>query len=148
MSGDRLIDEVDSVLLASLRADGRRSYLQLAADAGVSPHTARRRVHHLLDTGVARVAVRVNRDVVNGERLAVVGLSVVGGTDQVLEAAEALVRLDSVVLCTGRYDMLVWVSFRNENDLLRVMNEDIRALPGVRSAEVFLTLRTVKDTRG
>ncbi|SCG40276.1 Lrp/AsnC family transcriptional regulator [Micromonospora coxensis] len=148
MGGDRLLDDVDSALLAGLRADGRRSYLQLAADAGVSPYTARRRVQHLLDTGVARVAVRVNRDVVEGARQAVIGLSVEGSTDPVLEAAGALVGLDGVVPCTGVYDVLAWVSFQDERELLRVVSEDIRALRGVRRAEVFFPLRTVKDTRG
>lgn len=92
--------------------------------------------------------MRVNRDVVEGARQAVIGLSVEGSTDPVLEAAGALVGLDGVVPCTGVYDVLAWVSFQDERELLRVVSEDIRALRGVRRAEVFFPLRTVKDTRG
>lgn len=147
MSGDRSLDDVDSALLAGLRADGRRSYRHLAADAGVSPYTARRRVRHLLDTGVARVAVRVNRDAVEGTRQAVIGLSVEGSTDPVLAAAGAALGLDGVMPCAGAYDALAWVSFQDERELLRVVSEEIRPLRGVRRAEVFFPLRTVKDTR-
>jgi Lrp/AsnC family transcriptional regulator for asnA, asnC and gidA len=48
--------------------------------------------------------------------------------------------------CTGRFDVLVEVVAQDGDDLLRVMHERVRAVPGVIEVDSFVGLRIAKGT--
>jgi len=58
-SPTRAVDEIDRALISALRIDGRASYTELAAVAGLTVAATRRRVLRLVEDGVIRFATRV-----------------------------------------------------------------------------------------
>ena len=51
-----------------------------------------------------------------------------------------------MIECTGNYDVLVEVVAQDGDDLLRVMHEEVRAVPGVVEVDSFVGLRIAKGT--
>ena len=56
-----------------------------------------------------------------------------------------LARIPLVVLTAGSFDILVEVVTENDDDLIALLNTEIRALPGVQSTETFVYLKLVKQ---
>jgi Lrp/AsnC family transcriptional regulator, regulator for asnA, asnC and gidA len=71
-----------------------------------------------------------------------------GGRD-VRTAIDGLCRIPEavyVIECTGHYDVLVEIVAQDGDDLLRVMQREVRAVPGVIEIDSFVGLRIAKGT--
>jgi Lrp/AsnC family transcriptional regulator for asnA, asnC and gidA len=79
-------------------------------------------------------------------RQAMVGVRADGDVRDIAEKLAANNEIDYVVICSGTYDILVELTARDDEHLLEVINGQIRSIPGVRSAEVFVYLRLEKQT--
>jgi Lrp/AsnC family transcriptional regulator for asnA, asnC and gidA len=75
-----------------------------------------------------------------------VGIRADGDVREVAERLADLPEVDYVVICAGGFDMLVEVVCADNEQLLAVLNDSIRAVPGVRETEMFVYLRLVKQT--
>ena len=139
------MDELDSVILAALQADGRRSNRELAAEFGVAPSTALERVRALRQRGVlsgvhyvvppamlgrpvqAMITVRLrpqSREIVQGFR------------DFVIQLPETL----QVFVTTGTEDLLVHVAVPSTEALRDFVLDSLtkrREVAGVRTDVVF-----------
>ena len=65
---------------------------------------------------------------------------------QVADKLAALDDVDYVVMCAGSFDLLVEVVCENDEHLLRLLNDSIRSIPGVRATESFVYLKLAKQT--
>src|SRR5690606_39751119 len=77
---------------------------------------------------------------------AMVGVEVDG---DIRAVAAKLARIDEVsyvVVTSGRFDLLVEVVCRDNEQLLAVVNDVMRSLPGVRTTETFTYLHLEKQT--
>jgi Lrp/AsnC family transcriptional regulator for asnA, asnC and gidA len=54
--------------------------------------------------------------------------------------------VDYVVATSGSFDLLVEVVCEDDDHLLSLLNDKVRATPGVRSTETFMYLRLYKQT--
>jgi len=63
----------------------------------------------------------------------------------VAEALSQLAAVDYVVLTAGSFDLLVEVVCENDDQLIALLNQRIRTLPGVVSAETFVYLKLHKQ---
>jgi Lrp/AsnC family transcriptional regulator for asnA, asnC and gidA len=54
--------------------------------------------------------------------------------------------IDYVVVTAGSFDVLAEIVCESDEELLEVLSNRIRMLPGVRSAEAFVYLRLRKQT--
>ena len=64
-------------------------------------------------------------------------------------AIDAICRIPEavyVIECTGNYDVLVEVVATDSDDLLRLMQQEIRRVPGVAEVDSFVGLRIAKGT--
>jgi Lrp/AsnC family transcriptional regulator for asnA, asnC and gidA len=64
-------------------------------------------------------------------------------------AIDAICRIPEavyVIECTGNYDVLVEVVATDGDDLLRLMQQEIRRVPGVAEVDSFVGLRIAKGT--
>lgn len=71
-----------------------------------------------------------------------------GGPD-VRRSIDAICRIPEavyVIECTGTYDVLVEVVALDGDDLLRLMQQEIRKVPGVTNVDTFMGLRIAKGT--
>jgi Lrp/AsnC family transcriptional regulator for asnA, asnC and gidA len=78
-------------------------------------------------------------------RQAMVGVKCTGDVNQVAEMLSSIPQVDYVVLTAGGFDILVEVVCEDDEDLINLLNSNIRLLPGVVSAETFVYLKLHKQ---
>jgi Lrp/AsnC family transcriptional regulator for asnA, asnC and gidA len=140
------LDEVSRQLVEALQEDGRRSYAALAEDVGLSEAAVRQRVKRLLDDGVMQIVAVTDPMSLGFSRQAMVGIKAEGDLRAISDQLSRLPELDYIVLCAGSFDLLVEIVCEDDEHLLRVLDESIRCIPGVRETETFVYLRLVKQT--
>jgi Lrp/AsnC family transcriptional regulator for asnA, asnC and gidA len=132
--------------IAQLQEDGRRAYSTIAKAVGLSEAAVRGRVKTLTESGVLQVVAVTDPMQVGFARQAMVAISINGNVE---EAAEHLARIDEIdylVITAGSYDILAEVVVAGDDHLLELINERIRAVPGVVRTETFLYLKLTKQT--
>ena len=70
-------------------------------------------------------------------------------TGDVREVANAIADIDEaiyVVMCAGSFDIIVEVIAEDDEHLVKVLNEQIRAIDGVTEVETFVYLKLAKQT--
>lgn len=143
--GPSSIDAVSLAIIEQLQEDGRRPYGAIGKAVGLSEAAVRQRVQKLLDQGVMQIVAVTDPLTVGFMRQAMVGITVDGDIDPVADALAAIDEVDYVVVSAGSFDLLVEVVCEDDEHLLTLLNEQIRALPGVRSTETFVYLRLHKQ---
>jgi Lrp/AsnC family transcriptional regulator for asnA, asnC and gidA len=140
VSASRLkFDDLDREILRHLALDGRSAYQRIARTLGINESKVRQRVKRMLDSGAVRIMAITNPQSLGYRTMAWLGVTVQTGT-RVLVVAEALARVPAVTyvaLCAGRYDMFVEVACRDDSELLTVLDEHVRTLPGLSRIETF-----------
>jgi Lrp/AsnC family transcriptional regulator, regulator for asnA, asnC and gidA len=141
-----LLDDVNKAIIEQLQQDGRRSYAAIAAVVGLSEAAVRQRVQRLLESGIMQIVAVTDPLRVGFKREAMVGVRVSGDTRAVADALAQLPEVDYVVLTAGSFDLVIELVAEDDEHLLSLINDHIRALPQVRETETFVYLRLVKQT--
>jgi Lrp/AsnC family transcriptional regulator for asnA, asnC and gidA len=141
-----VLDDIAKRIIEQLQKDGRRSYAAIAKDVGLSEAAVRQRIQRLLEAGVMQIVAVTDPLMLGFRRQAMVGVRAEGDLRDVAERLGKLDEIDYVVLTAGSYDILLEVVAEDDDHLLRVVNEQIRAVSGVRSTEIFMYLRLEKQT--
>jgi len=141
-----LLDDVNKAIIEQLQQDGRRSYAAMAAAVGLSEAAVRQRVQRLLDAGIMQIVAVTDPLRVGFKRQAMIGVRVTGDTRVVADALAALPEVDYVVIAAGSFDLLLEIVAEDDEHLISLVNDHIRALPQVRETETFVYLRLVKQT--
>lgn len=141
-----LLDEMGAAIVEQLQIDGRRSYAAIAKEIGLSEAAVRQRVQRLLDDGVMQIVAVTDPLTLGFHRQAMIGVRAEGDSRAVADALAALPQADYVVLTAGSFDLLVEVVAESDEQLLHLLNERIRNIPGVRSTETFVYLKLRKQT--
>jgi Lrp/AsnC family transcriptional regulator, regulator for asnA, asnC and gidA len=141
-----LLDPADRAIIEALQKDGRRPYGAIAAEVGLSEAAVRRRVQRLRQSGVVQIVAVTDPLQLGFSRQALVGINVDGDVRGVAAKLEAVGEVDYVVMCAGSFDVLAEVVCEDDAHLLQLLNDAIRAIPGVRSTETFLYLKLAKQT--
>lgn len=140
------LDEIDKAIIRALQMDGRMSYAKLGPEVGLSQAAVRQRVQRLTDSGVMQVVAVTDPLSVGFAVQAMIGVRAEGDLRALSSSLAAIVEIDYVVIASGAYDLLLEVICEDNDHLLTLVNDVIRATPGVRSAEVFTYLDLVKQT--
>jgi len=141
-----VLDQINKDIVEQLQQDGRRSYATLAKAVGLSEPAVRQRVQKLLDTGVMQIVAVTDPLMLGFARQAMIGIRADGDLRGIADQLAALDEIDYVVICTGSFDLLVELVVSDDEQLLDILNDDIRVIPGVRDTEVFVYLKLVKQT--
>jgi Lrp/AsnC family transcriptional regulator for asnA, asnC and gidA len=141
-----LLDEANRAIIEQLQADGRRSYAAIATAVGLSEAAVRQRVQRLLDAGVMQIVAVTDPMQLGFARQAMVGVRADGDLGEVADKLAALPEVDYVVVTAGSFDLLVEVVCNDDDHLLSLLNNSIRAVPGVRDSETFVYLKLAKQT--
>jgi Lrp/AsnC family transcriptional regulator for asnA, asnC and gidA len=136
-AGPAVLDEVDRRLLGLLAADGRSSYAALATRVELSAPAVRLRVQRLIDLGVLQVVGVSDPASLGYPVQAMVAVTTQGDVRRVADAVGEIENVIYLVLTTGEHDLLVEVVCRTSEELLRVVNDRIRAVHGVTSTRVW-----------
>ena len=142
----KLFDELDLRIIDVLAEDGRRPFTAVASDLGVAEATIRSRVNRLLRLDAIRFVADVKPHEL-GLLFAYLGVRISGANvRRAIEAICAIPEAVYVIECTGTYDVLVEVVAQDSDDLLRLMQQEIRHVPGVAHVDSFVGLRIAKGT--
>ncbi len=139
-----MLDAVDAVLVRELQRDGRATFQALADRVGLSRTAVRARVQHLLETRVVRVVGIVHAAVVGAEAIGHVSVTVAGSAREVAESVAERAAVSFTALTAGPYDLVAQVRTRDDAALAAEVDH-IRSVAGVRAAEVFRSVSTVRD---
>jgi Lrp/AsnC family transcriptional regulator, regulator for asnA, asnC and gidA len=141
-----VLDDIDKRLIEVLQQDGRRPYTQLAQEVGLSEAAVRQRVRRLVDTGVTQIVAVTDPMTLGFRRMAMIGVRIEGDVRAVADAISLLPEIDYVVIVAGSFDLLVEAVCEDDDDLLALLNDKIRAVAGVSSTDTFTYLKICKET--
>ena len=142
----RPLDEVSKAIIAELQRDGRRSYAAIGKTVGLSEAAVRQRVQRLTESGVMQVVAVTNPVELGFGRQAMIGVRVSGPTEPVADALAQIEQVDYVVITAGSFDVLVELVCESDEQLLAILSDRIRSVPGVVSTETFVYLRLHSQT--
>ncbi len=140
------LDDIDKAIIRELQIDGRVAYAQLGPKVGLSQAAARQRVQRLIENGVTQVVAVTNPLVLGFNLQAMIGINADGDLRAIAEKLAEVPELDYVVITSGRFDLLVEVVCADNEELLSLVTDVIRTVPGVRATEVFTYLHLQKQT--
>jgi Lrp/AsnC family transcriptional regulator for asnA, asnC and gidA len=141
-----ILDETNKAIIEQLQADGRRSYAAIAQAVGLSEAAVRQRVQRLLDAGIMQIVAVTDPLQVGFARQAMIGVRAEGDLREVADKLSSLPEVDYVVITAGSFDILIEVVCEDDEHLLRLLNDSVRSVPGVRDTETFVYLQLAKQT--
>ena len=141
-----VIDEIDKAIIEELQADGRMPYTRLGTAVGLSEAAVRQRVQRLTDSGVVQIVAVTDPLTLGFRRMAMIGLKVEGDLRVAARDIAALPEVSYVVIVSGSFDLLMEIVCEDDEHLLAILNDKVRAIPGIRSTETFTYLRLDKQT--
>jgi Lrp/AsnC family transcriptional regulator for asnA, asnC and gidA len=139
------LDHLDMAIIGRLQRDSRQTAADLAGNLNTSKPTILRRMRRLHDEGVIRLVTMVDPQALGYKLVVSTGLKV--APDRINDVAEAVGShrsVHSVALCTGRYDVLAWMTFRDRPEMMDVLNGQLGKIRGIRSMETVTSLKLVK----
>ena len=139
------LDGVSKAIIEQLQADGRRSYAEIGKAVGLSEAAVRQRVQKLTESGVMQIVAVTDPMQLGFYRQAMIGIRVSGDTRVIADKLAAMPSVDYVVLTAGNFDILAEVVCENDDELIDLLNSEIRTLEGVSSTETFVYLRLHKQ---
>lgn len=142
-SAARLLDAVDRAIVSQLSEDGRMPFPRIASAVGVSESQVRQRVNALVGGGLVRIMALTNPQSLGYRTTAWLAISIGPGAaaGAVAERLATIPSITYVAVCAGRFDIFAEAVCVNTEDLLRLLDEDVRPLPGVQHVETSTFVR-------
>ena len=140
-----VLDDVSKAIIEQLQEDGRRSYAEIGKAVGLSEAAVRQRVQRLTESGTMQIVAVTDPMQLGFYRQAMIGIRVTGDTRVVADALAEIDAVDYVVMTAGSFDILAEVVCESDDDLMDLLNREIRSLPGVLSTESFVYLKLRKQ---
>ena len=137
------LDEKDRRILAILKEDARRSFVDIAQAVNLSEPAVRRRIKNLVDAGVIR---RFTVETEIGQGASAITLISVNPAIPTAEISAKLLNMEGVDVVyeiTGQYDIAVIVSGSSIASINKSI-DDIRRLEGVGNTNTVIILKTLR----
>ena len=139
------LDDVSKAIIEQLQIDGRKAYSDIGRAVERSEAAVRQRVQKLIDSGVMQIVAVTDPMQLGFYRQAMIGIRTTGDAREVGDAIASIDAVEYVVLTAGSFDMLAEVVCEDDDSLLELLNDKIRAVPGVVQTEVFTYLQLKKQ---
>ncbi|MFV0435259.1 MAG: Lrp/AsnC family transcriptional regulator [Leucobacter sp.] len=139
------LDSTSKAIIEQLQRDGRRSYAEIGKAVGLSEAAVRQRVQKLTDAGVMQIVAVTDPMSLGFSRQAMLGVRVSGDTRVVADQLAELSEVAYVVLSAGSFDILAEVVCEDDDALIELLNDKIRAIDGVAHTETFVYLQLNKQ---
>lgn len=139
------LDEISKKIVEQLQHDGRKSYAEIGKAVGLSEAAVRQRVQKLTESKVMQIVAVTDPLSLGFSRQAMIGIKCSGDATKLSKDLAGISSVDYVVLTAGSFDVLVEAVCEDDDHLLSLINNEIRPLPGVISAESFVYLKLEKQ---
>lgn len=144
-----MVDDLDLNLIRELQKNGRESYVDLASRLGVVEGTVRKRIKHLLDRDIIKIAAVPNVRELGYSFTCIMGLQV--RMEDLRKVAKNLAQNQHVcylAFVTGRYDLMAIVVTQSPEELSQFIEKEISAIPSILRTETFVNLDIIKGAAG
>src|SRR5580693_1684291 len=139
------LDALDEAIVGVLQEDGRRSYGEIGEAVGLSEAATRQRVNRLRESGLMRIVAVTDPVALGRGVVATIGLRVSGDTREAAARLAQIAEIEYVVVTAGAFDVIVELVCASEEELLGVLNDEIRSIAEVREIYINKPPRTEKN---
>ncbi|MBT4513404.1 MAG: Lrp/AsnC family transcriptional regulator [Chloroflexi bacterium] len=140
------LDQLDLRLIEEVRRDALQTQHQLARTLGVNISTVGRRLQHLMDENMIRIVAVPDPLALGFQTQAMIGINIEPGRVGAIASELAALRcVHHVLINTGQFDLIVWVGFKDDQELSAFVRERLGQIPGLLKYETMMRLRMVKD---
>lgn len=139
-------DAVSKAIISQLQEDGRRPFATIGRAVGLSEAAVRQRVQKLIDSGTMQIVAVTDPLQLGFARQVMMGITIEGGTTRPAQLLADIPEIDYVVLTAGSFDIIIEAVVTDDDHLLELINDRIRAIPGIKSTETFVYLKLQKQT--
>ncbi len=140
-----VIDETGKRIIELLQQDGRKPFVSIAAEVGLSEGAVRQRVQRLTEAGVIQIVAVTDPLQVGFTRQAMIGIRTRGDVGPIANRLSAIPEVDYLVTTAGSFDILAEVVCEGDAELLDLLMTRIRTIPGVTDTETFVYLKLNKQ---
>lgn len=143
----RDLDDLDWRIISALRSDGRQTATELGRRFDVTEATIRYRIDRLVGQELMKIVAVVDPHKIGYALDTLIGLEV--DADKVVSAAEQLTELEAVryvSIVSGAHNIILAAYFRSNDELMAFVTEGLGSVPGIRSAQSWHLLKTLKRT--
>ncbi len=139
------LDQLDYRILKSLSYNGRKPYLEIARECGVSGAAIHQRIQKLNAMGVLKGSeCLIDPSAVGYDTCTYVGayLKDLSNFDEVVESLKNIPEVVEVHFTTGKYDMLIKVYAHNNDHLLDILLNKLQRI-GLTRTESLISFKEV-----
>lgn len=141
----RRFDNVDRQILEHLARDARMSNREIALDLGLAEGTVRARIKRLQANNMIRITAVTRFAGSKQPVMAYIGIRVdLHRIAEVVDRIASLPFIGFAATMLGRYDILAITIVEDGADLVRLVNDEIMSIAGVRHAETTLAVKNLK----
>jgi Lrp/AsnC family transcriptional regulator for asnA, asnC and gidA len=142
-SKDLYIDGIDKIILKRLMEDARTPILGIAREIGISGAAIHQRLRKLENSGlIFGSKFIINPKVLGYKTLAFVGVFL-DAASKYSAAIKRLKEIPEVIeshYTTGNYAIFIKILCKDNEHLMRLLNQDIQSIKGVARTETFISL--------
>ncbi|EZH66112.1 transcriptional regulator [Bacillaceae bacterium JMAK1] len=141
------LDTMDFRILALLQQNGKQSYSEIARLLDVSEGTVRSRVNKMLKEDVFEFIIHTNPNKVGLNVQAIIGLETrLGKQDSIACQLQGHGSVRFIGAFSGKHDLIIQAYFKNNDELISFVNQDLSEIEGIISVDVNVELKQYKDT--
>ena len=138
------LDDTNIAIIKELR-NGRKAFSSIADKIGITENTVRSRVNKLIEDGVLQISGLVDPQYIPEMQVVVMGVKL--STLNLEDKAKEMLQLKgviSVMLVTGRYDLIVQLATSTQDDqsLLNFFKNELSKVKGVSDVETFVVYQS------
>jgi Lrp/AsnC family transcriptional regulator for asnA, asnC and gidA len=139
------LDPIDEKIINHLQVNGYQTGSTIAAELGLPLSTIHRRLKQLKKDKTFIVVVRTNALVLGFKHWVRIGINITPGyTQDVIRRLIENPWVYTIPEVSGHYDLLIGARFKTAEQLITFVENELPALPGVRSAETFIMVKPRK----
>lgn len=138
-------DDVDILIAKELEIDARQSVRNIAAKIGKLPKTVKTRLNKMLSDEAIGFYTLINPKALGfGLQVLCVIQVAPGKVNKALKEMADFVNVQHIALTTGRYDLLVYAVFRDNDEFLNWKSNELSQVKSIATFEEMIVLRAAK----
>ncbi len=139
------LDDLDRKIIKELSIDARQSYLDLGKKLHASEGTIRYRLRLILKRGIIKLKAVLDPFILGFDFSCVMGIEIdIAKLPEAASILEKSPHVNFLSRCTGSFDIISILIFRNTRDFDKFMDETISKLPGLKRTQTFVNMRVFK----
>jgi DNA-binding Lrp family transcriptional regulator len=138
-----IIDPLDDKIIRILQSNSRKSFVEIADEIRLSESAVRRRVKHLIDSGIIK---RFTIELESSNKTSAIALISVTSTADTSIVSSNLMKLsgvDVIYEITGQYDIAAIIAAPTIAEINNYI-DDVRKIEGVSDTNTVIILKTMR----